>query len=121
MTEPVLQSAPAIVQPSSIPFKHEAGVPAASVTGGALGLLLISLLAIGVVLFLRKRFNLIPRRASTAGLLRVLETQRLGPRTLLSVVEFSGSHYLVAQGEHGVSCIASAPVTAGAAASGEAV
>lgn len=109
MTERATQPVQATVQAAPIPFKHDAGVPAGSVSGGALGVLLISLLAIGAVLFLRKRFNLHPVRASQPGLLRVLETQRLGPRTLLSVVEFSGQRYLVAQGEHGVSCLASAP------------
>jgi flagellar biogenesis protein FliO len=50
--------------------------------------------------------------AAANRLVRVVESTRLGPRTLLSVVEFDGSRYLVAQGEHGVSCLAEKPVSA---------
>lgn len=94
---------------SSIPFKQDAPVGAAALPGGALGVLLLSALAIVAVYVVRKRLNLQPARSGSAKLLRVLETQRLGPRTLLSVVEFAGSQYLIAQSEQGVSCLAAAP------------
>jgi flagellar biogenesis protein FliO len=42
-------------------------------------------------------------------MLQVLETQRLGPRSLVSVIEFRDTQYLLVQGEHGVSCVASVP------------
>ncbi|MRW94181.1 hypothetical protein GJ699_29830 [Duganella sp. FT80W] len=95
---------------AAIPYKQDAAVTAAALPGGALGVLLVSALAIVVVLVLRKRLNLQPRRDG-ARHLRVLETQRLGPRTLLAVVEFAGGQYLIAQSEHGVSCLAAAPGT----------
>ncbi len=96
----------------TIPFRQDGAGAAASVTGGALGVLLLSLLAIAAVLLVRKRLRLpLPGRAAPP-LLQVLETRRLGPRTLLSVVEFAGTRYLLAQGEQGVSCVASAPAAA---------
>lgn len=94
---------------SPIPFKQDAPVGASSLPGGALGVLLLSALAIVAVYVIRKRLNLHPAKSAGGKLLRVLETQRLGPRTLLSVVEFSGGQYLIAQSEHGVSCLAQAP------------
>ncbi|MYM28567.1 hypothetical protein GTP58_09550 [Duganella sp. CY15W] len=91
-----------------IPFKHDNGA-AAALPGGALGVLLLSLLAIAAVLVVRKRLNLQRSGSAPVRHLQVLETQRLGPRTLLAVVEFGGQQHLIAQGEHGVSCLASAP------------
>ena len=97
-----------------IPFKQDAAGAAAALPGGALGVLLLSALAIGAVYVVRKRLNLRPAGAKDAPRhLRVLETQRLGPRTLLSVVEFAGGRYLIAQGEQGVSCLVAAPGAAG--------
>jgi flagellar biogenesis protein FliO len=100
---------PAAQPASPIPFKQEAAGAAAALPGAALGVLLLSLLAIAAVYWIRKRLNLQPGGKRGPQLLRVLETQRLGPRTLLSVVEFAGGQYLVAQSEQGVSCLASAP------------
>ena len=100
-------SAPAWATP--IPFKREADVGAANIGGGAVGVLLVSLVAIGAVLYLRKRLRLDMGRGTEGRLLNVLETQRLGPKTLLSVVEFDGKRYLIAQGDHGVNCLASSP------------
>ncbi|SFV16636.1 flagellar biosynthetic protein FliO [Pseudoduganella namucuonensis] len=99
---------------AAIPFKRTAAVPAEAISGGAVGVVLISLAAIVVVYVLRKRLKLAPAGPSE-GALRIVETQRLGPRTLLSVVEFSGGRYLIAQGEHGVTCLASAPTPPDAA------
>jgi flagellar biogenesis protein FliO len=93
----------------AIPFKQDTATAASALPGGALGVLLISALAIVVVYFARKRLNLLPTRAGAPKLLRVLETQRLGPRALLSVVEFAGGQYLIAQGEQGITCLAVAP------------
>lgn len=91
-----------------IPYKQEGAGAAASLGNSALAVLGLSAIAIGVVLYLRKRLKLDVRADPASALLNVLETRRLGPRTLLSVVEFGGQHYLVAQGEHGVSCLAQA-------------
>lgn len=102
----------------AIPFKQDTSSTASLFSGGATGVLVISLIAIAAVLFIRKRFNLTltPPAAGRARLMRVLETQRMGPRTLLAVVEFGGVHYLVAQSEHGVNCLAQAAPDAGKAA-----
>ena len=74
-----------------------------------MGVLVLSLVAIAAVLAVRKRLGLNQPRAGAARLVKVLESQRMGPRTLLSVVEFSGTQYLLAQGEHGITCVASKP------------
>lgn len=103
------------VAPAPIPFKRDGSVPAGSWSGGALGVVLVSLVAIGAVLYLRRRLNLDGARIGAPRLARVLETQRLGPRTLLSVIEFGGKQHLVVQGEHGVVSLATAeaPSTVG--------
>jgi len=95
-----VQAAPAI------PFKRDAAGAAGALGGGALGVLILSLVAIVVVLVVRKRLRLGGPVDAGAGLLRVLETRRLGPRALLSVVEFDGARYLIAQSEQGVQCLA---------------
>jgi len=100
-------AAPAGAAP--IPFKHESASVAGSVGAGGFGVLLISLVAIAAVLYLRKRFNLKGPLARGPRLLNVLETARLGPRSLLTVVEFRGQQYLLAQGEHGITCVATVP------------
>ena len=95
---------------SPIPFKQEAAAGGA-LPGGAIGVLL-SLLAIAAVYWVRKRLNLQGGVAGAGAHLKVLETRRLGPRALLSVVEFGGKQYLLAQTEHGVNCLATAPAEA---------
>lgn len=99
-----------------IPFKRDPVVGAANIGGGALGVLLVSLLAIGAVLYLRKRLHLQNGAAPGERALNVMETQRLGPKALLSVVEFDGKRYLIAQGEHGVSCLATSDKSSAGAA-----
>jgi flagellar biogenesis protein FliO len=108
----LLASSLAAAEPPStpIPFKRDTGA-AAGIGGSALGILGVSLLAIGAVLVLRRRLRL-DAPPGAGKLLRVLESQRLGPRALLTVVEFDGTRYLVAQGEQGISCLATAPVRA---------
>ncbi|MCC7705603.1 flagellar biosynthetic protein FliO [Janthinobacterium sp. GW460P] len=88
----------------SIPFKRdtEAGTLPGS---GSMAVLLVSLLAIVVIVFVRKRLKLGLRANGAPALLRVLETRRLGPRSLISVVEFGGKQHLLVQGEHGITCI----------------
>ncbi len=93
----------------AIPFKRDSASGASPVAAGGVGVLIVSLLAIAAVLVIRKKLRLGQPASGRAALLQVLETQRLGPRALLSVVQFSGTHYLLAQGEHGISCIATSP------------
>jgi flagellar biogenesis protein FliO len=90
--------------PQAIPFKQEA--PAASLGSSGLGVLLVALAAIAAVLYLRKRLNLPLPGGSAPRLVKVLQSERMGPRALLSVVEFDGKRYLLAQGEHGITCVA---------------
>ena len=95
---------------SAIPFKHDGGAADSPLAGGAVGLLVVSLIVIGAVLVIRKKLGLGQLAPGKSGLLKVLETQRLGPRALLSVVEFSGTQYLIAQSEQGISCLVAKPI-----------
>lgn len=100
-----LQVPPPATQAPAIPFKHAAPTGNAAATSGG-AVLVVSLLAIGLVLFLRKRLNLGRAGGQGGKRIRVLETQMLGPRTMLAVVEFGGREHLIAQTDHGVSRIA---------------
>lgn len=94
----------------AIPFKADsAGGP--DLSAGAFGILGLSLLAIGVVWLVRKRLNLHQGAPGTGGAVRIIETQRLGPRALLTVVEFGGRRHLLAQTEHGINCLVSDSAT----------
>jgi flagellar biogenesis protein FliO len=95
------------IQPA-IPFKRDGGSGATLASSGA-GVLIVSLIAIAGVLVIRKRLRIGAPAAGRKAMLQVLETQRLGPRSLVSVIEFRGTQYLLVQGEHGVSCVASVP------------
>lgn len=101
---------PAQTTSQAIPFKRDASPGGAALGGSAVGVLVISLIVIVAVLVVRKRLGLGQPRPGGARLVKVLESQRLGPRALLSVVEFGDTQYLIAQGEHGISCVASKPV-----------
>ena len=90
--------------PQPIPFKQEA--PAASLGSSGLGVLLVALAAVGAVHDLRKRLNLPLPGSGSQRLVKILQSERMGPRALLSVVEFDGKRYLLAQGEHGITCVA---------------
>jgi flagellar biogenesis protein FliO len=96
-----------------IPFKREEPGLSNALTGGAVGLLVVSLVVIALVLWARKRLNLAPGQPAGEGRLRIVETRRLGARALLSVVEFDGRAYLLAQTEHGVTRIADSDTGAG--------
>jgi flagellar biogenesis protein FliO len=112
------QAAPATgaaqVTAPAIPFRRDDDGAGPALASGGIGVLAISLAAIAVVLYLRRRFNLnVGVGRAAAGrerLVRVVESTRLGPRTLLSVVDFEGSRYLLAQSEQGVSCLAEKPL-----------
>lgn len=94
-----------------IPFKRDSGA-GPSIGGSALGIVLVSLLAIAAVLVMRKCLRMstgmLPA-ASGKKLLRILETERMGPSARLSVVEFDGVRYLIGQSEHGMVRLASSP------------
>ena len=92
--------------PQPIPFKHDGAGAGAGVAGSGLAVLLVALAAIGAVLYLRKRLNLPLPGSGGQRLVKVLQSERMGPRALLSVVEFDGRRYLLAQGEHGITCVA---------------
>jgi flagellar protein FliO/FliZ len=94
-----------VPQAPAIPFKQAAPADHAAMSGGG-AVLAVALLAIVVVLYLRKRLNLVRGAGKDGQRIRILETRALGPRTLLAVVEFGGREHLLAQTEHGVTRIA---------------
>jgi flagellar biogenesis protein FliO len=94
--------------PAAIPFKQEAGSGSQNLSNAGLGVILVSLAVIVVVLFIRKKLHFSTKNIKVETSLRIVDSQRLGPKTILSVVEFSDTQYLLAQTEHGVTCIASA-------------
>jgi flagellar biogenesis protein FliO len=93
----------------AIPFKRDIAAGEPSLASSGVGMLVVSLMAIAAVLVVRKRLRLGQPQGGRPALLKVLESQRLGPRAVVSVVLFNNIHYLLAQGEHGVTCIATAP------------
>jgi flagellar biogenesis protein FliO len=104
MAEAVSAAASASV--AAIPFKQDTALASAPLGGGAVAVLLVSLLAIAGVLVLRRR---LPLAAGGGRLLRVLERQPLGPRAQLVVVEFEGRRLLLAHTEQGVTAVAESP------------
>lgn len=95
---------------AAIPFRHDDGAGPLALSGSsAWAVLLISAAAIGAVVIIRKKLKMPILSGSQPRLVRVLDTQRLGPRSLLSVVEFAGDQYLIAQSEHGITSLAVAP------------
>jgi flagellar biosynthetic protein FliO len=99
------QVAQPVIQAPAIPFRQPAPVGSTAASGGV-AVLVVSLVAIGAVLYLRKRLNLGPRTGQGGKRIRILETQMLGPRAMLAVVEFGGREHLIAHTEHGVTRIA---------------
>jgi flagellar biogenesis protein FliO len=93
----------------AIPFKRDGGAGDAALASSGAGVLIVALIAIAAVLVVRRRLRIGLPPAGRQPMLQVLETQRLGPRALVSVVEFRGTEYLLAQSEHGVACIATVP------------
>jgi flagellar biogenesis protein FliO len=93
----------------AIPFKQDAAPVERAVTGAALGVLALSAAAIAAVLVIRRRLHLPAAGHAVPRMARVLETTRLGPRAMLTVVEFGGARYLIAQSEQGIACLASTP------------
>jgi flagellar biogenesis protein FliO len=94
----------------AIPFKPASS----SATGDPYQLIIgfvVCMLVLAVVIYvLRRRLASSLTIGGVKKQLRVTETQRLGARSTLHVVEFAGTRYLLAQTEQHVSCIASAPV-----------
>jgi len=95
---------------STIPFKQDAAGGKEDLTRVAAGLIICVLVLGAVVFVLRRRFMPQTQADGKKHLLRVLETQRLNPRSTLHVVEFAGSYYLVSQDQQGVRRLASSPV-----------
>ena len=99
------QDSQPVTQAPAIPFKQPATVGGAATSGG-IAVLVVSLIAIVAVLYLRKRLNLGPAPRPGGKRIKVLETQMLGPRAMLAVVEFGGREHLIAHTDRGVTHIA---------------
>ena len=95
---------------SSIPFKREPSATASEGPRLLIGFGFCAALLVGAI-YLTRRRNGFPGRG-TAGkrLAQVIETSRLGPKTVLYVVEFGENRYLLAESVNGVHCVATAPL-----------
>lgn len=99
---------------SAIPFKHENAAGGSDVSRVVLALLLC-VLVLGVALFVLRKYLPGVTRVSAGGRrLQILETQRLGPRTALHVVQFGEREYLIGDSEQGLVNLASVQSGAGA-------
>lgn len=101
---PVLASATDAAK--AIPFKtaptNATGDPLQLIAGFAVCLLVL----IAIIYLLRRRLRSTRLLTGEKKQIRIAESQRLGARSTLHVVEFSGKRYLLAQTEQNVSCIA---------------
>lgn len=92
----------------AIPYKRDNSASEGELSRLAIGLTVFVLAVAGAVYVVRQRLGK-QGEAGAPKRLRLLESQRLNPRTSLHVVEFAGSHYLLAQSEQGIHCLASSP------------
>lgn len=96
--------------PKAIPFKttpaNAGGDPMQLIIGFAVCLLVL----VVIIYALRRRQSSSRLLTGEKKQIRIAESQRLGPRSSLHVVEFSGRRYLIAQTEQNVSCIATEPM-----------
>lgn len=106
---PLVCAAPATVSApgAPIPFKRAGGPSGVDMSAGAIGVLGMSLLAIGGVWLVRKRLHMLAPAPDQHRALRVVTSQRLGPMALLTVVEFDGRQLLLAHSKEGITCLAS--------------
>lgn len=106
---PAAPSSSAAGSPAVIPFKRE---PAAvSETAYRTGAALLVCLAVGAlavyVLRSRKPGSLL---LPTAGKLKILETRRVGAKSMLLVVQWNAEELLLSHGDGGTTLLARAPV-----------
>lgn len=92
----------------AIPYKRDHSASEGELSRLAIGLTVFVLAVAGAVYVVRQRLGK-QGETGTPKRLRLLESQRLNPRASLHVVEFAGSHYLLAQSEQGIHCVASSP------------
>jgi flagellar biogenesis protein FliO len=97
--------APAAAVHGAIPFKQEKQAGETMVWQSIAGVVLAGLAAYGAALGIRRigAARLGPMRAQRR--LHVVESLRLGRRSVLHVVAYRGKELLLAEGEHGVSLI----------------
>jgi len=93
---------------SQIPYKHDNISVQSDLPRVAIGMTVCMLLLAGGLYFLRRRLG-VKMPGSRNRLLRVVETQRLNPRSSLYVVEFGGNYHLLGQSEQGITCLVSSP------------
>ncbi len=90
----------------AIPFKtvpaNAAGDPLQLIAGFAICVLVL----VVIIYVLRRRLASTRLLTGEKKQIRIAESQRLGARSTLHVVEFAGKRYLLAQTEQNVSCIA---------------
>lgn len=94
---------------SSIPFKRDPPMAASEGPRLILGFGFCAVLLVGAIYLTRRRNGLLGKGAAGKRLVKVMETSRLGPKSMLYVVEFEENRYLLAESANGVHCVAEAP------------
>src|SRR4051794_14190641 len=79
---------------SSIPFKREPAVAASEGPRLLVGFGFCAVLLAGAIYLARRRNGFPGKGAAGKRLVQVMETSRLGPKTMLHVVEFGDNRYL---------------------------
>ena len=97
------------VPATQIPYKRDSNPPEGDFSRVALGLTACLLILAGAVYVIRRRLGL-SLEVGKIRKLRVVETHRLNPRSSLYLIEFAGNYHVLAQGEHGINCVVSAPI-----------
>ena len=96
--------------PQAIPFKQDKTPTEDGLPRMALGLVVCGALFAVAIVLLRKRYGLAANSAGAKRNLRIVESQRVTPKSSLHVVEFRGTYYLLGQSEAGLRRLASSPV-----------
>jgi hypothetical protein len=89
----------------AIGFRDDSGELGALMLRSILAMIFIVVVAVAVLLVMR-RYGIVPGARRGTGSLQVVETLRLAPRATLFVVDFGGRRLLLGHAEHGLTVIA---------------
>jgi flagellar biogenesis protein FliO len=95
---------------SIIPFKRDSAVNDSEFSRLGLGMVLTIAVLCLVLYVLRRRLRQPKMSGAKMESLQILETQRLGQRATLYVVQFAGGQYLIGHSEYGLTCLVNAPL-----------
>lgn len=92
---------------SEIPFKSEHAEAEMDVLRGG-GVMLAMACALGGLLFmLKRRYGGLASSVRKEKHVALLETLKISPHSTVHVIQFGNAHYLLAEAQHGLTCLAS--------------